>query len=401
MFSTNEPRLHVIIYSAFPRYSGGRENWLFNILRQLDRNGRKVIVYAYQSDQPVFHDLNELRSVQLVSVPGMRQWTTLYLIANVLTLRTLFLIDSMVLFPRMVAHSLTKNLHDGDVVLAMNPIADIAPALRLRRAGRKFRLACAVRGLAALELSAKMPWLRALFYRLEKETLSQADCILANGYDTQAYLRSVGFESQVIPNGVDVARFTQPDLDDPALAQVKAWRCAGIKIVTMVATLRPIKGIEALLRGAQALKLISPSTFRLVFVGKGDQHRYQRMAAQLGLAEETVFVGEQANVPGFLHYTDVLVCTSGGSGMSMALLEGMAAGRAIVAWDTPVYQQLIEDGESGCLVPFRDYKALARAIKTVLESPALATRLGQAASRIAAEYDWGTVADKLSAVLYE
>jgi len=282
----------------------------------------------------------------------------------------------------------------------MNPIIDINPALRLRQSGRKFRLVCSVRGQAALELSQKMPWLRSTFYRLEKETLAQADCIVANGYDTQRRLRSAGFESQVIFNGVDVPRFRQPDLNDPALAQMKTWQAKGVKIVGSVATLRPIKGIDELLQSAQRLKAIYSRPFRVVFIGKGDARRYQLKAAGLRLKDETSFLGSQSNVPGFLHYTDVLACVSGGGGMSMACLEGMAAGRAIVAWDTPVYHQLIRHKESGWLVPEGDIAALADAIRALLQSEDLSFSLGAAAQGTAHKYDWPQVVRQLIPVLY-
>jgi glycosyltransferase involved in cell wall biosynthesis len=65
--------------------------------------------------------------------------------------------------------------------------------------------------------------------------------------------------------------------------------------------------------------------------------------------------------------------------MPNAVLEYMAAGRPIVATAVGATPELIEDGEHGLLVPPGDAGALARAIARLLDEPALARRLGEAA----------------------
>ena len=66
---------------------------------------------------------------------------------------------------------------------------------------------------------------------------------------------------------------------------------------------------------------------------------------------------------------------------SRVVLEAMAAGRAVVATAVGGTPELIEDGESGLLVPRHDPAALAAAIERLLDDPALAARLGAAARR--------------------
>ncbi len=63
----------------------------------------------------------------------------------------------------------------------------------------------------------------------------------------------------------------------------------------------------------------------------------------------------------------------------LALLEGMALGRAIVASAVGGIPEMLEDGVSGCLVPPSDAPALAAAIAALLRDPARRTRVGAAA----------------------
>ena len=73
--------------------------------------------------------------------------------------------------------------------------------------------------------------------------------------------------------------------------------------------------------------------------------------------------------------------------MSLALLEAMAAGLAIVASDIPGNRLLLDEGRHALLVPVRASEPLAAAILRLLDDPALAARLG-AAARCRAEQEF-------------
>lgn len=86
-------------------------------------------------------------------------------------------------------------------------------------------------------------------------------------------------------------------------------------------------------------------------------------------------------MPGFLGGLDVAVLCSHAEGMSNALLEYMAAGRAVVATTVGAAPVLIEDGVHGLLVPPGDAQKLADGIERLLDDRELAQRLGAAARR--------------------
>jgi glycosyltransferase involved in cell wall biosynthesis len=94
----------------------------------------------------------------------------------------------------------------------------------------------------------------------------------------------------------------------------------------------------------------------------------------------------------------VFVLPSRFEGLSIALLEAMALGRAVVATRVGGSPEVIEDGESGILVRAGDPRALAEAIRSLLDDPARRARMGQAARRRAGSFDIGAAATRMEEV---
>jgi glycosyltransferase involved in cell wall biosynthesis len=83
--------------------------------------------------------------------------------------------------------------------------------------------------------------------------------------------------------------------------------------------------------------------------------------------------------------------------MSMAALECMAAGKPIVAWDSPVYRQMLTERVSARLVPEGDPDALGATLAALVTSDAESARLGAAAAAAAQKYDWRVVGERFLA----
>src|SRR5205823_863274 len=108
-------------------------------------------------------------------------------------------------------------------------------------------------------------------------------------------------------------------------------RPAGWRTVGIVANLRPVKGLDLFLHAARRIVEQHPDT-RFAIAGDGEQRReLEQLTATLGLAGRVRFHGAVQDIPAFLGRLDVAVLCSHAEGMSNALLEYMAAGRAIVA----------------------------------------------------------------------
>lgn len=89
------------------------------------------------------------------------------------------------------------------------------------------------------------------------------------------------------------------------------------------------------------------------------------------------FLGERADVPALLELADVVVVLHRTGGVNV-VLEAMAAGRAVVAANTPDLAAVVRDGETGRLVPPGNAAAAASAVRQLLLDPAERRRLGDA-----------------------
>jgi glycosyltransferase involved in cell wall biosynthesis len=208
------------------------------------------------------------------------------------------------------------------------------------------------------------------------------DVTLTNtGAGQQALYEAEGLPADrvaVLANGVDLARFANFAPPDTGRAPVR---------IGCVANLRPVKNIAGFMRAAYRVCERFPQVVFEV-AGDGEQRaELEQLHAELGLGERFILRGSVADVPAFLRTLDVAVLPSHSEGMSNALLEYMAAGRAIIATDVGANAKLIRDGEHGLIVPPGDDAALADAMGKLLADPRRAARFG-ASARQRAELEY-------------
>ncbi|HQY82866.1 glycosyltransferase [Thermomonas sp.] len=181
-----------------------------------------------------------------------------------------------------------------------------------------------------------------------------------------------------IPNGIRLEPFAEAD------AHPFAQRVPGI---VMVARYSKQKDHATLLRAVALLRergLAPP----VLFAGGGKAlHRkpLEKLANQLGIGEQVQFPGVVRNVPELLLGHQLAVLATHYEGMPLALLEGMAAGCAVIGSAVPGVREVIEDGIDGRLVAESDPVAMADAIEQLLRDPAQASRLAVNARKVALE----------------
>jgi len=183
----------------------------------------------------------------------------------------------------------------------------------------------------------------------------------------------------VIRNGVAPAA---PLSSEARFRLRTAWRApdAGIVVIGCIAAFRPVKGHEILLGAIASVRSATATPIRLVLIGDGVlRATLERDVAALGLSDLVVFCGEVADARSLYEAIDIVVQASHEEGLPNALLEGAAAGRAIVATAVGGTAEIVHDGVTGLLVPPDDVDALSVALRTLVDDTDVRRRLGDAA----------------------
>ena len=200
-------------------------------------------------------------------------------------------------------------------------------------------------------------------------------------------LRALGqaFDSHVpikiIPNGVDIERFSTGERD---------WSPARMLIVGRLVYQ---KGIDLLL---EALAELADIPWELSVVGDGPQRpTLESMAAQLGLVDRVRFHGWQDGDDLVARYrrANIFVYPSRHEGMPNAVLEAMGCGLPVLASAIAGNEELVLPEETGVLVPPEDVGAVRAALRALLPDAARRQRMGAAARvRVQEHYTWAGVA---------
>jgi phosphatidylinositol alpha-mannosyltransferase len=203
--------------------------------------------------------------------------------------------------------------------------------------------------------------------------------------------RAVPGDAEVVPNGLDVERFSHPGPPPEGLPTGR--------LVLWVHRLDPQKGFPTALR-AFARLAAELDDVQLVVVGDGRDRDAVGLLSDR-VRRRVVMLGAVPNddLPGFLAAADVFVAPAvGQESFGISLVEAMAAGLPVVASDIPGYDEVVDHEVDGLLVPPRDPNALAAALRRVLEEPDLAAALSRAGRERAAGYSWDVVTPRLEEI---
>ena len=194
----------------------------------------------------------------------------------------------------------------------------------------------------------------ALQLRLKRFTSRRLAAHVAVGHrvarDVESFVGLPEGSVQAIHNGV-------PDLElEPAT------RSGDRLVVGSVGRLDRQKGFDVLLRA-----LIDVPEPRLVLVGDGDERgSLESLTADLGLSDRVHFAGWSDDPRRALTSFDIFVLPSRFEGFPLAIVEAMLARLPVVATDVGSVREAVADGETGLLIPPEDPKALAIALRALL-----------------------------------
>ena len=261
-----------------------------------------------------------------------------------------------------------------DVVHCYSFTAELwgAIACRLLPARKRPVLISSVRG--TYEWYGRNQW------RMKRWVSSQSASIISNSREGAEYAaRQMHWPMHhfhVVHNGVSV---TEPDAARVDLLRQHYLQNTFDTLVLFVGRLVEHKNLARLLQAFAQVVKQRPRT-RLLLAGSGPLHdALAAQIGQLGLQDHALLLGEQSEVPALMEAADLVVLPSLREGLSNVVLEAMALGRAVLSTPVGGIPQAIDNGRHGVLVEPTDTDALARALLTLIDDPALRERLGRAA----------------------
>ena len=169
-------------------------------------------------------------------------------------------------------------------------------------------------------------------------------------------------KTRVVHNGIDIAKFDRPRDACRTFIREQFGISEQVPLVVTVSVLRPAKGIEVLL---EAIPRVPDAHF--LIVGDGPKREeWAAAAATLGISNRIHWAGYRRDVATFLAGCDVFAHPSLDDAFPTVLLESLAAGVPIVASRVGGIPEIVDEGETGLLVPAGDADALSTAIRQLL-----------------------------------
>lgn len=204
---------------------------------------------------------------------------------------------------------------------------------------------------------------------------------------------AAGNKLSAIPNGLDPARARPERPREQTRAQLGVP--AGALLILAPGRISEQKGFEYLIRAVPELRRRLATPFRIAFAGSGPlEGHLERLTFELGARDHVTFLGFRADVGDLLAAADLVVLPSLWEGLSIALLEAMAAGKPIVTTEIGSNVEATKGGEGALLVPAKNPCALVEAICELADKPDLAISKARRAREIfQARYTEGRMLD--------
>jgi glycosyltransferase involved in cell wall biosynthesis len=192
----------------------------------------------------------------------------------------------------------------------------------------------------------------------------------------------------VIYNGFDTERFSPENASRYNRRLREELRIPGdAPVIGCVANLTPVKDHRTLLRAfAKVSNRSAAQKPYLLLVGDGpERSNLVKLADSLDITPYVRFAGSVAEVEAYYGPMDIFALTSMEEGFSNVTVEAMLSGLPCVVTDFGAARELVDDGESGFVVPVSNHEAVAGELVALLEDASLRIRLGAAARSVAIE----------------
>jgi len=253
-----------------------------------------------------------------------------------------------------------------------------------------------------LEMAEKKKYEKRLRFRI-----SHPDKIIGPSIELATIPTKFGVQKEktiFIPNGVDPQKFS-PLIDSSEIK--KRHSLQGDLVVLCPRRLEPKNGVRYLVEALPAITK-ELNDVKFLFVGEGgyktERKTLEEKVRKYGLTNKVIFTGDIPNqeMPKYFAASDIVVLPSLIEATSIAGLEAMASGKALIGTSVGGIPQIIDDGLTGIIVPPRDPEALSIAILKLLKDDELRIKMGlNARKKVEREFTWDKIAQKTMEVYEE
>ena len=162
------------------------------------------------------------------------------------------------------------------------------------------------------------------------------------------------------------------------------------------------KGFDVLIHAVKFAANHGVSLLLSIYGNGPERSRLEKLAADLGMSDKVTFPGRTKDPSAALAAADIFVLSSRYEGFPNVLLEAMAVGTAVIAFDCPSGPgEIIENGVSGLLVPNGDVEGLSKAIVRVATDAPLRSALAGGGFARAAAFDSSKIVEQWENLLTE
>lgn len=355
MANQEKKTLAIVIREYYPSI-GGAQSQAKRLARELKSKGWKVIIFTQklQSTHPSKEFIGGAEVIRISSA------------------RIRFLGSLLFLF-KLFSHLVFKR-REIDVMLGfMLKQASAVAALASKVIGRRIALSTAGAGqYGDVQTSKRIP-----FGWLQLWMCSFADAFIAVSPQVKEELIREGFAEEKIyqiPNGVELKSIEAPD---KKFLKEKLGLPQGI-IIIYTGRLSVEKGVGLLLEGF--IKLKDKKDVSLVIIGEGPLYPHlKKIVERESLRGKVIFIEPQDEVWEYLFAAEIFVLPSISEGMSVSLLEAMAAELAVAASDISANSLLIENEKDGLLFKSGDSDELRRCLEKFIADETARKFMGKSA----------------------
>jgi glycosyltransferase involved in cell wall biosynthesis len=249
-------------------------------------------------------------------------------------------------------------------------------------------------------------WRIRLFSPLLKKIFRDAAQVQVISNYLGTFAKQMGFRGEpiLVPNGVNISRFTQVNQKD--VAGIKQTLHKKDTELFLVTTSRLVEknGLEDVIRALPSI----PNT-RFLILGDGPLREHlEHVVRETNMSDRVVFLGHVAHehLPAYLHVSDIFIRPSLSEGLGSSFLEAMAAGLPVIA--TPVggipdfLFDIEEHGEkaTGIFCQPHNSESIAFAVKRLTQDVGMRQHIAANGSNLVLKnYDWDDIARKMAHIL--